>query len=132
MSDWALLNETLSGALIRGVPPASACYPDQPDYDEDACATIRGQWLNSAWQAKAPISIGYPIWANNSCNPIFPNGTSVTGDVNAGKKGCSIGNYPVYAVNVTNPEQIADALKWAGKYNVRVVIKNTGHSYPGR
>jgi hypothetical protein len=72
------------------------------------------------------------VWANNSCNPIFPNGTSVTGDVTAGQKGCSIGGYPVYVVNATDAEHVAEALKWAGEKKVRIVIKNTGHSYPGR
>jgi len=131
-ADWASLNRTLSGALITGVPPGSVCYPDQPNFNEDACATIRSQWFNSTWHAGNPISIDYPIWVNNSCNPIFPNGTSVTGDINAGRKGCSIGNYPAYAVKAESPEQIAKAFKWAGKRNIRVIVKSTGHSYPGR
>ncbi|KAF1972634.1 FAD binding domain-containing protein [Bimuria novae-zelandiae CBS 107.79] len=130
--DWTTLNETLAGAVIRGVPPGAVCYPDQASYDESACATVRSQWFNSTWHAEDPISIDYPIWANNSCNPIFPNGTSITGDVSAGKRGCSIGNYPVYAVKATSAEQIAEALKWAGKKNIRVIVKSTGHSYPGR
>ncbi|KAF2679793.1 FAD binding domain-containing protein [Lentithecium fluviatile CBS 122367] len=130
--DWASLNKTLSGALIKGVPPASVCFPDQPNYGEEACAFVRSQWFNSTWHAVQPISIDYPIWANNSCNPIYPNGTSVTGDVNAGKKGCSIGNYAMYTVDATTPEQVAKSLEWAGKKNVRVVVKSTGHSYPGR
>ncbi|KAJ4299023.1 hypothetical protein N0V90_004267 [Kalmusia sp. IMI 367209] len=131
-AEWSSLNSTLSGALIRGVPPGSVCYPDQPDYSEDACAIVRSHWFNSTWHAESPISIDYPVWTNNSCNPIFPNGTSVTGDVHAGEKGCSIGSYPVYAVKATTAEQIAEALKWAGTKNIRIVVKNTGHSYPGR
>ncbi|KAF2494539.1 FAD-binding domain-containing protein [Lophium mytilinum] len=131
-TEWSALNDTISGQLIQAVPPASVCYSAQPNYDEDACDHIRSQWFNSSFHAEDPISIDYPVWANNSCNPIFPNGTSVTGDVKAGDKGCSIGDYPVYVVNATDPEHVAGVLKWAGQRNVRVVIKNTGHSYPGR
>ncbi|KAJ4350426.1 uncharacterized protein N0V89_009047 [Didymosphaeria variabile] len=131
-TEWASLNDTLSGALIPGIPPASVCYANQPNYDEDACTTVRSQWFNSTWHAENPISIDYPIWTNNSCNPIFPNGTSITGDVNAGKKGCTIGRYPVYAVKATCAEHVAEALRWAGKKNIRAVVKSTGHSYPGR
>ncbi|KAF2438004.1 FAD-binding domain-containing protein, partial [Karstenula rhodostoma CBS 690.94] len=130
--EWAYLNETLNGALIRGVPPASVCYPDQHNYNEAECAIVRFNWFNSTWHAENPISIDYPIWTNNSCIPIFPNGTSVTGDVHAGTLGCSIGRYPVYAVNATSVEQIAETLQWAGKKNIRIVVKSTGHSYPGR
>ncbi|KAF1962711.1 FAD binding domain-containing protein [Byssothecium circinans] len=131
-ADWTALNTTLSGALIKGVPPGSVCYADQPNYNPDTCAFVRSRWFNSTWHATDPISIDYPVWANNSCNPIYENGTSVTGDRTAGKRGCSIGKYPVYAVNVTSAEQIAQALEWARKKNIRVVIKGTGHSYPGR
>lgn len=56
----------------------------------------------------------------------------MTGDAGAGKRGCSIGEYPVYVVNATTAEQVSEALKWAGKKGVRIVVKNTGHSYPGR
>ncbi|KAF2193948.1 hypothetical protein K469DRAFT_734568 [Zopfia rhizophila CBS 207.26] len=131
-SDWDAFNTSLSGALIQPIPPASVCYPSQHNHNEEACSIIRSQWFNSSWHAQDPISIDYPIWANNSCNPIFPNGTSVTGDPDAGKKGCSLGNYPVYVVNATSAEHVAEALKWAGSKNVRVVVKNTGHSFPGR
>jgi hypothetical protein len=78
------------------------------------------------------VSIDYPIWANNSCNPIFPNGTSVTGDTQAAAKGCSLGAYPAYVVNATSPSQIQTALLWAKEKNMRIVVKNTGHSYSGR
>ncbi|KAF2281462.1 FAD-binding domain-containing protein [Westerdykella ornata] len=131
-AEWSAFNDTLSGRLYRGVPPASVCYPSQPNYNEDRCAFVRSQWFNSTWHAEDPISIDYPIWTNNSCNPIYPNGTSLTGDVNAGKRGCSIGNYPAYVVNATSAEHVSKALKWAGKKNIRVVVKSTGHSFAGR
>lgn len=131
-SEWAALNTTLSGSLIRGVPPGSVCYSDQPNYDEALCQVAISSWSDSTYHAQNPISIDYPLWANNSCNPIFPNGTSFDGDSDAGARGCSIGYYPVYAVSATKPEQISTALTWAAKRNIRVVVKSTGHNYPGR
>jgi hypothetical protein len=130
--EWSSFNHTLDGALIYPTPPASVCYPSQPNYKEEACALIRSQWFDSTFHGQDPISIDYPIWANNSCNPIYPNGTSITGEVDAGEKGCSIGNYPVYVVNATTTQQVSAALEWAGKKNIRVVVKGTGHSYVGR
>jgi hypothetical protein len=131
-ADWSSLNDTLGGALIQGVPPGSVCYPDHSNYSPEACAFVTSQWFNSTWHATDPVSIDYPIWTNNSCNPIWPNGTSITGDTTAGARGCTIGAYPAYVVKATTNEQIGAALKWAGTRNIRVVIKSTGHSYPGR
>lgn len=131
-SDWTTLNNTLSGALIRAVPPASVCYPNSPNHNEATCALIRSRWFDSTFHASDPISISYPVWTNNSCNPIFPNGTSLTGDPDAGKRGCSAATYPAYVVNATSAPQAAFALKWAGEKNIRVVVKATGHSYNGR
>jgi hypothetical protein len=131
-ADWSALNSTVSGALVKGLPPASVCYPKQTNYNEEACAVVRSQWFNSDFHASSPVSIDYLIWTNDSCNPIYPNGTSLTGDVNAGKRGCNTDTYPAYVVNATNEEQVATALKWAGDRNIRVNVKATGHSYTGR
>ncbi|KAF2825172.1 hypothetical protein CC86DRAFT_39683 [Ophiobolus disseminans] len=131
-TEWSAFNQTLSSSLIRGVPPGSVCYPNQPNYNPEACEFVRSQWFNSSWHAEDPVSIDYPIWTNNSCNPVWPNGTSITGDSNAGAKGCSIGAYPAYVVNASTPEQIGEAFTWARERNIRIIVKNTGHSYPGR
>lgn len=131
-SDWSHLNGTLSGTLIRAVPPASVCYPSKSNYDPSACSLVRSQWFNSSWHLEDPVSIDYPVWTDNSCNPLYPNGTSLTGDPNAGERGCNADTYPTYVVNVTNAAQIATALEWAGEKDIRVVVKATGHSYTGR
>jgi hypothetical protein len=38
-------------------------------------------------------------------------------------------NLPAYTVTVRGDEDISAALKFAGKYNIQISIKNTGHSY---
>ncbi|KAM5368016.1 hypothetical protein ACJZ2D_009730 [Fusarium nematophilum] len=66
--------------------------------------------------------------ANNSCNPIFDNGTSIAGDPLAGERGCNLGAYPPYVVNATEAGHVQAALKFINRLNLRVSIKNTGHS----
>lgn len=132
LSDWTELNTTLSGALICGRPPASVCYPKDPDYNEEACALVRVRWFDSTFHASDPVSVDYPVWTNNSCNPIYPNGTSVTGDPDAGERGCDADTYPAFVVNATQSSQVASVLKWASEKNIRIVVKATGHSYTGR
>jgi hypothetical protein len=129
---WSNLNTSLNGRLIQTTPSAAPCYPSQPSYDPKLCEVIASQWMNSTFHASDPTSTDYPTWVNNSCNPIFPNGSSITGDVDAGKKGCGIGRYPVYVVNATEAVHVEEAVKFAAKTSVRLVIKNTGHSFPGR
>lgn len=108
------------------------CYPNDHNYDEEACALVRAKWFDSTFHASDPVSVDYPIWTDNSCNPIFPNGTSVTGDPAAGERGCQADTYPAYVVNATQASQVAAALNWAAERNIRVVVKATGHSYTGR
>ncbi|KAF1815660.1 FAD-binding domain-containing protein [Eremomyces bilateralis CBS 781.70] len=132
LDEWSRFNASTSGRLIRGSPPAAVCYPNTPAYDAEACAYVSANWFTSSFHAADPISVDYPFWANNSCNPIYSNGTSITGDPTAGERGCSIGKYPAYVVNATTAEQVQATVRFAVKNNIRLNIKNTGHNYPGR
>ncbi|KAL7626496.1 hypothetical protein AAE478_003268 [Parahypoxylon ruwenzoriense] len=128
VAEWDSLNATLSGRLIKSIPPGAVCYPERPEYDRSACNDIISRWSSSTFHAANPISVNGPYLANDSCNPIYPNGTSVTGDVNAGSKGCSIGMYPPYVINATQADHVLEGFKFAKRWNLRLNIKNTGHS----
>lgn len=130
--DWASLNATIDGRLIRTRPPASVCYESEPDFDRAACDEVLSKWQLSTFHLEDPTSVDYPLWADNPCPPIFPNGTSIGGDSDAGAKGCALGKYPSYVVNATGPEEVAAAVGWASGRNIRLNIKNTGHSHLGR
>ncbi|TGO31595.1 hypothetical protein BHYA_0496g00020 [Botrytis hyacinthi] len=131
-SEWTALNESISGHLIQSSPPAAVCYPSQPNYNASECDSILTAWTSSAFHAANPVSIDASIWANNSCNPIYPNGTSIGGNTRAGADGCSIGAYPAYVINVTEPSHVQAAFNFSRKHNVRLNIKNTGHNGAGR
>ncbi|KAF2687487.1 FAD-binding domain-containing protein [Lentithecium fluviatile CBS 122367] len=131
-STFSTLNTTLSGHLIQTQPPASVCYPTQPNYDPTLCTSILRSWFQSNFHASDPASIGWLWWAHNPCPPIYPNGTSVTGNPDAGSKGCSVGAYPAYAVNATEVGHVVAAVGWARETGVRLVVKSTGHSFQRR
>jgi FAD/FMN-containing dehydrogenase len=61
-----------------------------------------------------------PFFTNGTCDPFHPV-----------SKPCTLGNYVVYAVNVSKPEHISKAMQFATKHNIRVVVRNTGHDYNG-
>ena len=130
-ADWQSFNGTVDGKLIKARPPGSVCYSSEPDYNEAACESVISNWTASTFQSSDPISVS-SVWTNDTCDPIYPNGTSIYGDVTAGQKGCSQGGLPQYVVNVTDPGHVQTTLKFSKERNLRVNIKNTGHNGAGR
>ncbi|KAL3450547.1 hypothetical protein BJX65DRAFT_316005 [Aspergillus insuetus] len=128
--DFAALNKTVGGNLIRGTPPGSVCYPDQPDYNPERCTFVLENWFDSEFHANDPVSIGFPKFAGNPCPPIYPNGTSVTGGT--ATSGCSLGGYSAYVLNATRVEDIQAIVRFASGRDIRLNVKSTGHSVEGR
>lgn len=62
-----------------------------------------------------------PFFTNNSCNPFDPASTA-----------CTMGTYVRYAVNVTTVEHVQAAIAFARYFNIRFVIRNTGHDFMGK
>lgn len=62
-----------------------------------------------------------PFFANRSCDPFTARDIP-----------CRYGNYVRYAVNVTGSNDIIATIAFAKKYNIRFIIRNTGHDYLGR
>lgn len=56
-----------------------------------------------------------------SCDPFYPS-----------SEPCPIGNLVQYAVNVSKPEHIIRTLEFTRKYNIRFIVRNTGHDYQGK
>ncbi|OQD85296.1 hypothetical protein PENANT_c010G02533 [Penicillium antarcticum] len=123
--DWNTLNQTIHGSLIKTAPAGSSCYLGNPFSSSENCTTVKNHWSYAAYHAARPESVDYSIYANNSCLPPGVDGYSKD-------KGCSIGGLPQYIVNATSEQQVATAMKWASKLNIRIVVKGTGHDLGGR
>ncbi|KAF2399368.1 FAD-binding domain-containing protein [Trichodelitschia bisporula] len=121
---WTALNSTLGGRLIHYVPAGHVCYGAA--YNRPACLNYLFQWRNASWTGDDPGMTGAPFWAGNPCppiglmDPVGPEG------------GCTLGRYPEYVVRVKGKADVSAALRFAAKWNVRVVVKNTGHDFLGR
>ncbi|OTB06265.1 hypothetical protein M426DRAFT_72332 [Hypoxylon sp. CI-4A] len=129
--EWESFNKTIDGKLIEARPPGSVCYTSEPGYNQTACESIISNWTAADFQSSDPVSVG-SAWTNNTCDPIYPNGTSIYGDAPAQDKGCPLGGLSQYVVNVTDPSHIQSTLGFAKTRNIRLNIKNTGHSGAGR
>ncbi|KOS23055.1 6-hydroxy-D-nicotine oxidase [Escovopsis weberi] len=64
----------------------------------------------------------WPVWQGMTCLPTEKGASST----------CSLGGYPVYAVNATSVAQIQAAVNFARNKALRLVVKNTGHDYMGK
>ncbi|RBR10787.1 uncharacterized protein FIESC28_09318 [Fusarium coffeatum] len=128
---WNSLNSTLGGHLIKYIPPGAVCYSSHPNYDRKACDKVIKEWPESKFHSSDPASL-HTEWANAGCIPVYENGTSIYGDPEAGKRGCSNGVLPTYVVNATGTDHVVAALEFATEHNIRLAIKNTGHAGDGR
>jgi hypothetical protein len=122
--DWAKFNLTLKGNLI--VPKLR--NPGRFDRFErvalvaNATAPVACNIPRSNWE-KDPALIKSAWWAGVGC-PECPARYATTT--------CSLGNYPNFVVKATSAQDVATAVKFANEWNLRLVVKNTGHDFLGR
>ncbi|KAH6684650.1 hypothetical protein B0J14DRAFT_527517 [Halenospora varia] len=117
--EWTKLNQTLSGRLIKPIPPGSVCHPDQSSFDSTTCPVVQAGWKTSAWHANNPVSSVNDNWNNDTCLPIST-------------APCSGEGYPVYVINATCAEDVKKGVDFAKRKNIRLIVKGTGHDYLGR
>lgn len=116
---WMKLNESIGGSLISPPPPGAVCHPSWPKlYSNDTCTAFRQDWINSSWHAANPITSDYN---DDTCIPYPEFGAT-----------CSRAGYPAYTVNASEVSHVVEAVKFVKESGVRLVIKGTGHDFPGR
>ncbi|RJE19829.1 Berberine and berberine like protein [Aspergillus sclerotialis] len=125
VEEWASLNQSVHGCLLKTSPVASSCYAGDPFNSPHNCSSVKQHWSSAAYHASWPESIDYSMFANNSCLPPGADGYSA-------ERGCRVGGLPQYIVNATTENQIANAMAWASRKGIRIVVKGTGHDLSGR
>ena len=120
--EWAQFNSSIQGRLIKTVPLAGSCHYDSfAAYDAEQCTALQAGWTVPETHYTTSSSIMAPYFANQSCDPFLPPDAR-----------CEIGTYVSYAVDVSEPQHVSEALAFAAEKNIRVVIRNTGHDYNGK
>ena len=119
LADWTALNASISGQLLAPLPPAAVCDSTLSVYDNQSCSYVTSQFTLSNFHSLDPISVGQPIWENDSCLPITTHH-------------CNLHQYPKYVVNATNAAHVQTGVNFARRRNVRLIVKGTGHDYLGR
>ena len=81
-------------------------------------------WITCSLQIlsfNSSSSVVSPLALQNTCDPYSSRSSP-----------CLTGNLVQYAVNATCADDVASALRFAQRHNIRVVIKNTGHDLLGK
>lgn len=115
-SAWQSLNASVSGGLYVPVPPGAVCHPAWPQYDNATCKDVTQNWAKTGFHALDPISVDYN---DETCLP-------------SPEAPCSLAGYPSYVIEAENARDVQHAVKFAHETGVRLVVKGTGHDFPGR
>jgi len=119
-SEFKTLASKISQPLIHPVPPATPCY----DSAAGNCTDVSANWYNGIWRsdqpgATEPTNYETYTFPNETIQGCYPNTTFGIP--------CQQGNVPVIGVDARTPEDIQEAVRFAGSHNLRLVIKNTGY-----
>ncbi|KAL4892468.1 hypothetical protein BDV59DRAFT_180015 [Aspergillus ambiguus] len=124
LRDWNALNDTIEGNLVALRPAAAACHPHEAD--EVFCKIVTEQWTNSTWRATQPGAVQYEnfeAWAERNESCYIENPPNVP---------CGQGRISLYSALVKSAAHIQEAVRFANRRNLRVVIRNSGHDFLGR
>ena len=118
-SEFQSLASKVSQPLIHPVPPATPCY----DSAAGDCTDVRAGWFNGLWRSNQSGAAEH----TNRETYVLPNGTIQACYLNTTLGfPCQQGSVPVIGVDARTPDDIQEAVKFAGNHNLRLVIKNTG------
>ncbi|KAI1452168.1 FAD-binding domain-containing protein [Annulohypoxylon moriforme] len=118
--EWARLNRTLGGVLLKPEPVAAACYQG-PSFNQAECTFLLTNASSSHYWLDDPL-VALTQWSQGSTCPLAsdPQGN------------CTRGGFPEYVVNATNVKHIQAAINFARNKHIRLIVKNTGHDFGGR
>ncbi|KAH8656592.1 hypothetical protein BGZ60DRAFT_518731 [Tricladium varicosporioides] len=119
LSQWASLNASVSGRLLKSSSPGAVCHQGQLAYNATECSKVLNGWYTVLLHTEDPVSSAWNNWNNDSCLPTLPSP-------------CSGEGYPVYVINATSKEDVKVGVDFAREHNIRLNVKSTGHDYLGR
>ncbi|KAF7681238.1 fad fmn-containing isoamyl alcohol oxidase-like protein [Alternaria burnsii] len=123
-TQWSTLNVSLGGTLLKGIPPAAACY--QGEYkNATKCANVKRRQSDALFFKEDPL-IPFLSWTLDNPCPVPASSAAPP------QSECKLLSFPAYVVNVTTTKDVQMAVNFARNNNIRLTIKNTGHDFLGR
>ncbi|MCO5549801.1 hypothetical protein L7F22_003275 [Adiantum nelumboides] len=138
-SDWTSFNSSINGNLIQVTPWQSPCYVKPNGFQQPACQAVRLNYFDGKTRSDQIGATQLDNWSRCVTNAGLVGQcsltASLTGQINplpVTDSTCQLGRLSPYGVNVQTNQDVVQALQFAKKFNIKVVIKNTGHEYLGR
>ncbi|KAG4412954.1 hypothetical protein IFR04_013904 [Cadophora malorum] len=121
---WSTLNATVDGLLQKVVPAGAVCYntfEGKNTYNAAACSIATANWNQQSFQQEDPVFAMNPLYTNGACLPTTNRAAT-----------CSPGYLADYVIMAKTKQHVAAGVKFAREYNLRLVVRNTGHDFMGR
>lgn len=118
-AEWSALNASISGQLLKPLPPAAVCDTSLSVFNKASCSYVASQYNSSSFHAQDPVSVDQTNFENDACLP-------------SPEYHCNLQQFPNYVVNATKAEHVQAAVNFARARQVRLIVKGTGHDYLGR
>ncbi|PCH42464.1 FAD-binding domain-containing protein [Wolfiporia cocos MD-104 SS10] len=127
--EWDRLSRTLSQPVIYDQRPlAAVCYKNSPEYSPAECEQVSSDQFDGTFLSASSNAIQWTIFED----VVTPHGIEQC-PFNPGPDGiCHQGRVPSFSINATTIEDIQATIAFASKYNLHLVVKNTGHEFMGR
>ena len=121
-SAFSELASKLSQPILHPRPPESACYP--PSDPSGNCTDVQINAPDGRWRSDQPGAAQFPNYETF----IFGNGTISACYLNTTLDyPCTQGSVPDVGVDARTVKDVIAAVRFAARYNLRLVIKNTGY-----
>ncbi|KAF9242106.1 hypothetical protein BU15DRAFT_44331 [Melanogaster broomeanus] len=127
ISEFDQLQSQVSQPLVYPLPTAAACYPTSGPSGN--CTDVIQNAQDGNWRSSMPGSMQFRnfetfMLKNGTIDACYIN-TTITGS-------CGQGSVPIIGVDARSVADIQAAINFAVKYNLKLVVKNTGHDFLGR
>ncbi|KAJ5691597.1 hypothetical protein N7488_012332 [Penicillium malachiteum] len=156
-AEWDSLNRTTNGQVLPLRPVGAVCH--DPTYNSEKCKATKG-WngeQSSIWTSDHPgmliLLMNSLCWIKRHESPtsittlltrpiaalLYTNwemwpeqNQSCYTNITDRSIPCGQGRVPLYTVQAQTPEDIQAGVNFSRTHNIRLAIRNTGHSYQGR
>lgn len=115
LTTWQSLNTTVNGHLTRPFGLGTSCHSSEAS-ENATCTFIASQLRNTSWIAENPWLADY----NDESCPL------------QAELPCATAGYPAYVIEAIDEKDIQAGVNFARTHHIRLVIKGTGHDFPGR
>ena len=116
------LQSRLSNPLIAVAPVSQPCF--QATFNQDQCEVVQSRFNDGLWRADQPGALINSNWeATDGLTASCYFNLSSTST-------CQQGRVPVVGVNATTVRDVQEAVRFASRNNLKIVVKNTGYVDP--